>query len=448
MKDTPDIILVNPWIYDFAAFDLWARPLGLFILGAKLREAGYQITLLDALDPFYPSLPRKPRRRNFGTGHYFRQPIPKPSLLGDVPRNFARYGLPPALFQQELRRIGRPQLIIMTSLMTYWYPGVIEAIRQIRKVFPHTPILLGGVYATLCPEHARKYSGADYVWVGEGREQLLHLIKTLARPRGTKSPHPFPVFDLQRQIPYVVLTTSYGCPFSCKYCASRLLRPRFRQRDPEEIFQEILFWHQKFGVKDFAFYDDALLVNFQGHLAPLLERIVSSGLKLRFHTPNALHLRFLTKEVALWLKQAGFVTLRFGLESIDPKTHQNLDRKVQIEEFLQAMEYLKTAGFSSNQIGVYLLWGLPEQDLDEVWRSALYAAQHGAQPFLAEYSPIPGTPLFSKACSVARYPLTQDPLFHNNSCFPCIREPDWEKIEQIKLSVRKLRTRVSQLGTI
>jgi hypothetical protein len=28
---------VNPWIYDFAAYDMWARPLGLLYIGSLLR---------------------------------------------------------------------------------------------------------------------------------------------------------------------------------------------------------------------------------------------------------------------------------------------------------------------------------------------------------------------------------------------------------------------------
>ncbi len=443
----PDILLVNPWIYDFAAYDLWARPLGLLTLGARLRKAGYRVAFLDALDPFHPGLPKRPRRRSYGTGHYFRTPLPKPVSLADVPRQYARYGMPTSIFHAELKRLGPPRLVLVTSLMTYWYPGVLETIRQIKRVYPDVPVLLGGIYATLCYEHARENSGADWIWPTVA-EEVLELIKQLLSPSGETAPHPYPVFDLQRKIPYVVVATSYGCPFSCKYCASRILRPGFKQRPPKEVFEEIRFWHQKYGVRDFAFYDDALLINFENHLGPLLEMLLSAGLKLRFHTPNALHLRFITREVAHWLRKAGFVTLRFGLETIDFKRHQELDRKVYLEEFLNAVHHLREVGFSGKEMGVYLLWGLPEQNLQEVWSSALYVAQHGVQPHLAEYSPIPRTPLFEEACKVSRYPLREDPIFHNNSCFPCIRRPDWKALEDLKQSVRKLRARVAQLGTI
>ncbi|MBW2657577.1 MAG: B12-binding domain-containing radical SAM protein, partial [Deltaproteobacteria bacterium] len=57
------------------------------------------------------------------------------------------------------------------------------------------------------------------------------------------------------------LMTSRGCPYACAYCASRFLNPMRMVRSPANVMAEIEFWHRKEGVVDFAFYDDALLVN-------------------------------------------------------------------------------------------------------------------------------------------------------------------------------------------
>ena len=43
------VLLVNPWIYDFAAFNLWCEPLGLLSIGAVLQQAGCRVDLLDCL---------------------------------------------------------------------------------------------------------------------------------------------------------------------------------------------------------------------------------------------------------------------------------------------------------------------------------------------------------------------------------------------------------------
>ena len=54
MDDRPSILLINPPLWDFSAFDLWAKPLGLLYLAAALRANGYRVHWLDALDPHFP----------------------------------------------------------------------------------------------------------------------------------------------------------------------------------------------------------------------------------------------------------------------------------------------------------------------------------------------------------------------------------------------------------
>ena len=38
-----DFLLINPWIYDFAAYDFWLKPYGLLLIGGKLRKLGYSV---------------------------------------------------------------------------------------------------------------------------------------------------------------------------------------------------------------------------------------------------------------------------------------------------------------------------------------------------------------------------------------------------------------------
>ena len=50
------VLLISPWIYDFAAYDLWSEPLGLLYIAALLREYGYEVSLIDCLDRHHPDL--------------------------------------------------------------------------------------------------------------------------------------------------------------------------------------------------------------------------------------------------------------------------------------------------------------------------------------------------------------------------------------------------------
>jgi len=441
-----DFLLINPWIYDFAAYDFWLKPLGLLILGGKLRALGYQVAYLDALDPFHPKLPKKPKRRHFGTGHFFKSPIPKPYQFLDVPRRFFRYGMPVDVFLLELKRYT-PKAILLTCTLTYWYPGLITALSLISQTFPDVPVFLGGIYVKLCYEHAvnlvnELFPNKQVKVFRENWEEAIEFFKSYFQPSSSRHPNDYPIFDLQTRIPYVVVLTSFGCPFNCPYCASKRLYPSFKKRSPNEVFKEIEYWYEKFGVKDFAFYDDALLFDFENHLALVLEKVLSKGLKPRFHTPNAVHARFLTKKVAKFLKKSGFETIRIGLERVENR----FDNKVSLEEFLEAVANLKEAGFKPKQLGAYLLYGIPYENFNEVIKAIKFLEKVEIPPYLAEFSPIPGTPFFEEAKISSRYPIAEDPIFHNNTAFPALKKPDWNLIAQVKSIAKKVRTRLNSLG--
>jgi radical SAM superfamily enzyme YgiQ (UPF0313 family) len=438
-NDAPHLLLINPWIHDFAAYDVWARPLGLLILAAILRLHGCRVSYIDCLDRFHPKAPRTDARARHGRGPYRKTRLPKPRQFPDVPRRYSRYGIEPAWFREDLVEIGHPDLILVTSAMTYWYPGVCETIATAKDVFPATPVVLGGVYATLCSDHARPCCGADEIFSGPAEAAVLELVK--AYTGWTASPdfdpdrldtYPFPAFDLQHQIPYVPMLTTRGCPFACAYCAAHLLQPRRMRRSPESVMAELTHWHRRWGVSDFTLYDDAFLAAPEAHALPVLEAVVRSGLAVRFHTPNALHIRGITTETARLMFKAGFTTLRLGLETADFE-NRNLDRKVTGAEFDQALQRLQNAGFSRRQIGAYLLVGLPEQAAADIARSIDAVKHAGITPILAYYTPIPGTALWNQAVAASRYDLAADPLYTNNAVLPCRREPfNWRWLSALK----------------
>lgn len=50
----PKILLVNPPIYDFAAYDFWLKPYGLLRIAGHLRM-GNNLYLFDFLDRLHPA---------------------------------------------------------------------------------------------------------------------------------------------------------------------------------------------------------------------------------------------------------------------------------------------------------------------------------------------------------------------------------------------------------
>lgn len=382
------VLLINPWIYDFSAYNLWLRPLGLLKVAAWLREQAHQVTFFDCLDC--------PNQDRYGCGKFSKVKVPKPELVRQVKRPYFRYGVAPERLISFLTGLRQPNEVFVGSGMTYWYPGVQEVVRLVRQVWPQVEITLGGIYAVLCPEHARQYSGADKIAAGVNGSNL------------------YPAWDLAAAAGVIAIQSSFGCPFNCSYCGAKLIRKDFYQRDPDEVVAEL----KHFAPRNAAFYDDALLVNADRHIKPLLEKIIDLRLDCNFHLPNAIHARFLDKDTAVLMYRAGFKTVRLGLET---SGLQRRDNKVTNEEFLRAVGFLRQAGFTAEELGVYTMFGSLDDGPEDVLRDIEFVTAVARVPVkISSYSLVPGSADHQRWLAEGRLPQDLDPLWHNNTIFPLL----------------------------
>jgi radical SAM superfamily enzyme YgiQ (UPF0313 family) len=153
-----------------------------------------------------------------------------------------------------------------------------------------------------------------------------------------------------------------------------------------------------------------------------LKEVIKRGIRCNFHTPNGLHIKEIDEEVAELLFRSQFKTIRLGFETSSETAQIETGGKVDNREFKRAVKNLKRVGYLGEEIGVYIMAGLPDQGVGDVEESIAFVKETGAKPILVEYSPIPHTPLFEKAKQMSPFDLQNEPLFHNNSILPC----QWE----------------------
>jgi uncharacterized radical SAM superfamily protein len=440
----PHALLIYPPVYDFALFDLFLRPYALLKLGRWLEKNGFTVSLINALD--YREIAdadgfKKPKRRANGTGKFLRRVTAKPKVLASLPRHYARYGIPAAVLQKKIKR-SHPDLVLITSGMTYWYQGVQEVVRSIKKLHPRVPVVVGGIYATLCASHAKKNIEADEIIAGNAFPALCTILKKMNLPEPSSPPaeeyllHPAYYYDA------CAVRLNSGCVFDCSYCASRKLGGAFRLGQAERLAETVKTINSRFGIRSFAFYDDALLARKHKGIIPFLKRIINTKRTFDFYIPNGVHIAFLNTEISRLMKQAGFKEVRLGFESAHQSFHAVHGFKHDVAMLGQAIDSLKSGGFSHREISVYILAGLPGQYPEAVKESIHFAASFGIQVFVAEYSPIPETKLWQESVVKSSFPLEQEPLTHNNTLFAL----QWEKftykdMEDLKTLARDFRHR-------
>ena len=411
-------LLINPYIYDFAAYNFWSSPLGLLYVGSVLRENGFEIKLVDCMEV------QEEKRKEDGRAPFIKEKVTKPVALKGIKKHFRRYGISPQELKKRLSDGDEPDLILVTSIMTYWYPGTQEVVGLAREVFPGSKIIVGGIYPTLCDNLAAEtLKDVDLIVKSNEIEKCYSFIEDTFSVSLSKKPLmddldalPFPCYDLYDSIAFVPLLTSSGCAFKCTYCATPYMHPTIIRRSPTSVIDEIGFW-QNWGVKKYVIYDDSFLYKKEIYAKPLLRGIKELPFKVDIYNPNAINAAFIDEELAVLLANTGFQEVRIGLESVNPVAQKNMGGKVNLKNFERALFFLKKAGFNNN-IYVYILAGLPFQKWEDVKEAINYVVALGAKPYIAEYTPIPHTAMFEQFYRSARYPIKENAIYQNNALFP------------------------------
>lgn len=436
----PRVLLINPPIYDFSAYDFWLKPYGMLRVAGFLRGKA-EFHLFDFLDRLDSRVPAGHYRTDrSGRGAFYSEPIEKPAAFAGVPREFRRYGLPrPALGACLENQPPFDYALIQTG-MTYWYLGVREVIQEIRRLSPNTKIVVGGVYATLCPAHAGAL-GADVVVRGSELNALWDFLGM--SPDYTQ----MPFWDLYPLLRTGVLKLADGCPFRCTYCSVPQVDPKFSARPLERSLCELEFL-ARLGVEHVAFYDDALLYRPEKVIKPFLREVLRRGIELQFHTPNAMNARFIDPEIARLLIDAGFNNMYLGFESSAFAWQRKTGGKVYSEELVRAVESLVSAGADPGRLHAYLIVGHPNDNEQAVEESMLFAHRLGIKVMLSEFSPIPGTP-DGEQCR--RWIDMDEPLRHNKTAFVIqqLGAPEINRLKTLAASLnRRLASAHPQAGSI
>ncbi|QGP92269.1 Radical SAM superfamily protein [Neomoorella glycerini] len=395
-------LLINPPVYDTQYWSEWSQPAGLLRIGAWLKKCGYKrVELFDFLETDAErKVPRhriNPEEKYDLPGKEPNSPI-KPIVIskdGEELRLY-KYHFGKTWREFEIWMDGQgftaqnpPDEIWISAIMTYWWEAVRDLIARLKYRFDRkTTVILGGVYPTLVPEHAATMTQADIIVVGEVAEASDMWTDLSLYP---KPPN------------YAIITPNRGCIYNCSYCAQRTLNGghrQVRQRPPEDVVKEMYFKYESYGIREFAFYADALLHDYENGFQRILEILIERKAPFRLHAPEGLDVRALSQSQRLLelMKAAHMEKIYLPLESIAQTQLTRLGRRhVTLEHFVKAAKMAERAGFRLRnlEVNAFVLYGLPEEKIEEVVQTIIFVSEVVGSIIPMLFAPVPGTKIYN-----------------------------------------------------
>ena len=92
--------------------------------------------------------------------------------------------------------------------------------------------------------------------------------------------------------------------------------------------------------------------------------------------------------------------------------------KVSNADLVNAVGNLKNAGFSSTDIGAYIIGNLPQQNKDDIYNAINFCFDLEILPIVNEYTPIPGTKDHYDLLKQEIFSSDTDPFLLNNKYLP------------------------------
>jgi radical SAM superfamily enzyme YgiQ (UPF0313 family) len=264
----------------------------------------------------------------------------------------------------------RPDLVGFTGYITN--VGVVRDLaRRAKRFNPSLRTVVGGPHAEVCPGDF-DLPEIDFRVVRNATTQfprlLAHLSEGAPRPEGVLAVGQacdetrLPDFDFTFPEPRRELTaryrdryfyfyqdrvalmkTSFGCPFSCRFCFCRAMtRGRYHARDLDAVLEELA------GIREEEIYivDDDFLCSRERVLA-FVEGVERRGLQKRFQVYGRADFIAANPEVIARFRAAGLRVVIVGLESCDDADLEAYGKGLRADTNVRAMEVLNQNGIDA-----------------------------------------------------------------------------------------------------
>jgi radical SAM superfamily enzyme YgiQ (UPF0313 family) len=144
----------------------------------------------------------------------------------------------------------------------------------------------------------------------------------------------------------IILNTSRGCPYSCKFCAGITVHPKYSQMAAYRVVSHMLDLSDKYGIKNFYFREDNFTANWD-RVDAFCQMLEGYGLRWVAESRVA----GITPERAERMARSGCAALYLGCESGSNRMLHLMNKQETTEDYRRVFPILH-----QNYIQTYTTW--------------------------------------------------------------------------------------------
>ncbi len=324
-------------------------------------------------------------------------------------------------FKTEIAK-RQPDIVGVTS-STLTYQSGLKLIKATREVCPKAITLAGGPHVTFWDNHAlEECPDLDIVIRKEGENTIVELAQKIEAGKSydnvlgityrkdgkiVRTPdrpyiedldslpfparHLWPMEKFKEYEDVLYLAMSRGCVYWCEFCCTvRMHGRQYRMRSAKNVVDELEFLYKNYGKTKFTFCDDAFTVDKE-KVKDICNEIHKRNLKIEWNCGTRVDM--LTKELLVIMKEAGCVSVWFGVESGTQQMLDAMKKGITPELTIKVLGWVREVGLKPIP---NVILGFPGETKKSAWDTIRFIEKVApdAVGFYNVATPFPGTPLY------------------------------------------------------
>ena len=288
--------------------------------------------------------------------------------------------------------------IIGFTMTTYMFPETLEWIQYLKKALG-VPVVVGGYNLRVYPEESLSHPEIDFGVIEHALETIPGLFSALegkgrfedvpglaykengqikltpVRPvdfdkfpspaRDLLPNHLYAEFPTERKN-FTVLVTSLGCPYTCSFCEAG--GTEYNPRSVTTVADEMEECYHKHNIREIDIFDYDFTID-KGRTMNICRQIKKRGLDLLWACRSRIGI---DKDLLQAMKDAGCGRIYYGIESGSQEILDRINKGITLDQVRETIASTKTLGIKA--LGFFLI-GAPGETAETIKNTVAFARE-------------------------------------------------------------------------